>query len=141
MRVSVTLRGRVESGKLRLRKNNLWQACLVSLEGRDVMVTIEKETRQRTLKGNAYLHAILNEIMNYCGYATMEETKFAVKYKLGYVYTTENGRVYIAKTHLMNTVELNEFIQKLLAFANGELGLNLPTAEEHKAMNPDKYYE
>ena len=141
MRVSVTLRGHVSNGKVKLAKKKLWDACLVSLEGKDVLVTIERESRQRSLKQNSYLHAVLNAVKDECGYLTMEETKFAVKYKLGYVYITETGRVYIAKTHLMNTVELNEFIEKLLAFANGDLGLNLPTAEEYKAMNPDKYYE
>lgn len=140
MRTSVTLRGHVSNGKVKLTKKNLWDACLVSLEGKDVLVTIEREARQRSLKQNSYLHAILNAVKDECGYLTMEETKFAVKYALGYVYM-EDGTPKIARTSLMNKIELFEFIEKLRIWAQEFHNLHLPTPEEWKAMNPDKYYE
>lgn len=141
MRTSVTLRGHVNNGKIKLAKKNLWDACLVSLEGKDVLMTIEREARQRSLKQNNYLHALFKQIMDHCGYLDMEELKFMVKLALGYVERDEHGLMRVARTHLMNKVELSEFIEKLRAWAHTDLNLYLPTPEEWKAINPDKYYE
>lgn len=141
MRVSVTLRGHVSNGKVKLAKKNLWDACLVSLEGKYVLLTIEREAKQRSLKQNSYLHALFKQIMDHCGYLDMEEVKFAVKLALGYVQKDKYGLVKVARTHLMNKIELGEFIEKLRTWSHTSLGLYLPSPEEWKSINPDKYYE
>lgn len=141
MRVSVSLRGTIKNQRIKIHKKNLWDACMQSLEGREVTITLEQYSAQRSLEQNKYLHAMFNQIMEFCGYTDMAETKFSIKMTLGYSYKDQNGFVQVARTHLMNKIELGEFIEKLRAWAHVNLNLYLMTPEEYKAIHNDKYFD
>lgn len=141
MRIAVSLRGDVKQGKIKMHRKNLLDACIKSLEGKPIMLTIEQYSAQRSNKQNAYIHALFTAIMEHCGYLNLEEVKFNIKIILGYYTKDERGFVQVVRTHLMNKIEAYEFSEKVRAWAHTDLNLYLPTPEEYKILHPEKYGE
>lgn len=125
--------------------NKRWLAKYLSAnEGKRLGVYIERYSGNRSNKQNAYLHALISQIAEFMGELgsdPIETVKRHVKEELGYSYVNEKGVRVHAQTSKMSKMEFAEFVDKLRVWALTFLGLNLPTAEEFKALHRDKYPE
>lgn len=114
-------------------------------EGERVWVTIERYYRKRTVEQNRVLHWYFNEISDETG-MSMEEVKefFAHKFLTTEVVDgngeircdPETGEVMtrIRSTTELNTVEANEYSEKIRLFSNDFFNLQLPLPNENTEL-------
>ena len=107
------------------------QTYLDKLLSDGATIELKKIPKKRTLKQNAYVHALFQLWGFEYGY-NIDEAKAVVKTELGYVYE-RSGRTFLKRTSDMDTKELTEFIDKFRTWSahNGyylasadEMGLN-----------------
>jgi hypothetical protein len=97
-----------------------------------LLVTIEPYRKKRTLSQNAYLHLLLGIIADETG-NSIDDVKEAYRDMfLGKVPVTLGAeeRMVGRSTTTLETVEMNELIEKIRAHAAAELGISLPIPEE-----------
>ena len=103
-----------------------------------------KMVRKRTLKQNAYLHALFALFASEQGYAKheLENCKQDVKFALNYAKEID-GQVYYISTADMNTKQLALFIDKFRDWSLNEMDCYLPAADEMTVglLNIGEYYE
>lgn len=98
--------------------------------GEEVVVTIEKFVRERTIGQNGLFHKYVSIVAKETGNTT-EDIKTHVKKHYG--ARTEQGD--LKSTRDYTTVEMKRLIEGIHLFANQELGLELPNPEEFKNKN------
>lgn len=95
----------------------------------------KSEINIRSLNQNAYLHLIIGKIADELGY-THAEMKQLLKDEFGLYEigtnkkTGEEFRVY-KSTAKLTKKDFAEFTEKIILFANGSLGMNILSPEEH----------
>lgn len=102
---------------------------LTFLIKRGCMANLSEKRKKRTIKQNAYLHALFSLFGLNFGY-TIDEAKDLIKRDLKYIYE-KKGRIFLIKTSQMNTKELTIFIEKFRNFSNTKGGYYLPSADEY----------
>ena len=75
---------------------------------------IKKVTKKRTLNQNAYMHYLFSTIAKDTGEEDVEYIKHHFKSKYLKKYSTKKNIEYIWSTAKLNTVEIWEFIDKIL---------------------------
>jgi len=103
-----------------------YQGVLDSGEVIEVNICLHKT--KRNLEQNKRLHAMLQEIANQVWINgkqfSMEAWKEQLKQIFLVVIELPNGRLMANPTHKLNTKECAEFMQKVEAYAVGELGVS-----------------
>lgn len=97
---------------------------------KDWQYKVERRYRKRTTHQNSYLHALLTRIWRDIG----EELDYVKRhFKNQFLkWVSKNKWIeYIRDTSSLKTVELNEFIEKILN-QMAEFGYIYPTPEEYK---------
>lgn len=100
------------------------------MNGEEVVITIEKFVRERTIGQNGLFHKYVSIIAKETG-NTNEDIKSHIKKHYG--SRTEQGD--LKSTRDYTTVEMKRLIEGIHLFANQELGLQLPSPEEFKEKN------
>lgn len=106
-------------------------------EGERVWVTIERYYRKRTLEQNRVLHWYFNEISDETGMSMDEVKEFFASKFLTVDMVDNNGEIRcdpetgevmtrVKSTTELNTVEANEYSEKIRMWANEYLNLQLP---------------
>ncbi len=128
----------VKNGKLQPSTTKDILHILSGLEGKRVVITIDKLSTKRSLQQNAYLHllfTILTESLNDLGNNfTMLEVKELMKAKFALidVVNEESGEVLgkrIKHTSEMTKTQLNEFFESIIRWA-AEMNIILPYPSE-----------
>jgi len=128
----------VKGGKLQPTVTKQLLHILSGLEGKKVVITIEKLTAKRSLQQNKYMHllfSIFTESLNELGnnFTTKEVKELCkAKFALVDVANEQTGEILgqrIKATSEMNKEELGIFIDKVIQWAS-EFNIKLPLAGE-----------
>jgi len=125
-------RGRVENQRLKLQNPDGFKSLIVSLDGKEIELTVGKKKDRRTLDQNAYLWVINTLISNETGMETDEvhtylKERFAPKRKI----TVKGTETIIPKgTSQFTKEEFSEYIERIKRFAAIELGIVIPDSNE-----------
>lgn len=126
--------GRVEKQKLQLQDHDEFKALIVSLDGKDIELTLRKKKENRTLNQNDLLWAINTLIANELGWEKDDlheffKEKFSPKKKI----TVKGVETIIPKgTSQFTKDEFSEYIERIKRFAAIELGIVIPDNSEIK---------
>lgn len=129
----------VIEGKLIKNVSQLNQA-LKRYEGKEIIITIENVSRKRSSQQNRYIHRLftiftnaLNELGNEF---TMSDIKgiCAMKFLLIEEIDYSTGEIMqrLRGTSELSTTELNEFFEKIIAWAADMFGIILPYPNENE---------
>lgn len=124
-----------------LHAENFKSRCLMLLNKKCIVEITEKK-QQRTLKQNAYLHAILGFFGLQFGYR-IEEVKswyfkdacnpdLFVRYKQDVI--TGEKRKYLRSTSELTTEEMTTAIDRFRNWAADKAGVYIPSPDEHRLM-------
>lgn len=136
-------------GKVKLVMNE--SGCLTDFmeqldHGQRVWVTIEKYYRKRTNDQNSVLHWYLQEIADETGYERdWLKGFFADKYLKVDLLHAETGEILcdpetsevltrVRSTTELNTVEFNEYTEKIRMYANDFFNLQLPLPDQNAKL-------
>lgn len=120
--------GRIEHQKLQLQNPDEFKALIVSLDGKDIELTLGKKKENRTLNQNDLLWAINTLIANELGWEKDDlheffKEKFSPKKKI----TVKGVETIIPKgTSQFTKEEFSEYIERIKRFAAIELGIVIP---------------
>ena len=134
---------KVEGGKLN-RNRKLIKEALAQYEGKEIILSIERNKKKRSNEQNRYLHSMftilkteLNELGNNF---SMQEVKdmMKVKYIMVDMVNEQTGDVYgqrVKGTHECSTVQLMEFIDHVRKWAMDVFGIYLPLPGEQISIS------
>lgn len=112
-------------GKLLLDNKPEFTAHLHTLNGKKVNVSVEKQTRRRTLDQNAYYHGvILKRISEETG-QDPQSLHVAFKYKFSEKITL-NGLVIPQSTRTRDTIDFSAYCESIRQWAREFLNLDIP---------------
>lgn len=125
--IAPIFRATVENGKLHITNGPAFAKYIGSLNG-DVMVSVQKKRRRRTIKQNAWYNGVILPLISEKTGETTEAVHEAMKMHFN-VRIITIGRMVIpipGTTTTMTTTDFSEFIERVRAFAASELDLNIP---------------
>ena len=104
---------------------------LLKLKGLTVEVTVERRRKVRSNEQlNYYWGVVLQSIADECGYREREEIQ-GLHEELKKKFLPLKGKLQIAtSTGSLNTVEFNDYIEKVRAWASEYLSLYIPDPSE-----------
>ena len=126
------------------RSKEMREAILRNFAGKKIRITIERETRKRSLSQNAYIHILFNifaGLLNELGNDfEMEEVKEMMKFKFLKcdVVNEETGEKIgerIRHTSELSTTDFNLFIDQVIQYAAEEFSFQLPYPGEQININ------
>jgi len=127
--------GTVKNGKISKRTSMDIKEYIESLEGKRVMITVDRVKKSRSAQQNAYLHLMLNilkEGINDLGNTfSMIQIKEMMKYKFLKIeeVNEDTGEIIgerIKGTAELTTVEMSEFVNNVIEYAREEFNLTIP---------------
>lgn len=125
--------GRIEKGKVLLDNQNRYLVQLSKLEGQRIELVLRKEKSKRSINQNNYYFGVVVEILaDYCGYER-EEMHEALKEKFLSAIPDDHGLRKIKSTTKLNTIEMEEYLEKIRLWASVELNCYIPNPNESEA--------
>lgn len=125
--------GRIEKGKVLLDNQNRYLVQLSKLEGQRIELVLRKEKSKRSINQNNYYFGVVVEILaDYCGYER-EEMHEALKEKFLSAIPDDHGLRKIKSTTKLNTIEMEEYLEKIRRWASVELNCYIPNPNESEA--------
>ena len=130
---------RIRNGRMEFKQRSIFLSDIEKLKDGEYIVSVEKKKKKRSIDQNAYIHALftlLKDSLNELGNSfTMEQVKEMMKFKflLVEMYNKDTGALIgsrIRGTSELTTWELNEFFEKIIAYAADEFGIILPYPNE-----------
>lgn len=120
-------RATVQSGKLHISNGPAFSRYIGLLDG-DVLVSVQKKRRRRTLPQNRWYQGVILQLMSEKTGSTQDELHEAMKTMFNIKIITIGKRVVAipGTTTTMNTADFSEFIERVRAFAASELNLDIP---------------
>lgn len=106
---------------------------LQSMEGKNVKLVMTESKKQRTIKQNSYLWGVVYTFIAVeTGHTTEEIHTFMKKQFLPRDFITigKQDQEIEKSTTDLSTKEMNEYIEKIRAFAAQELQMNIPSPED-----------
>jgi len=130
---------RIRNGRMEFKQRSVFLSDIEKLKDGEYIVSVEKKKKKRSIDQNSYIHALftlLKDSLNELGNSfTMEQVKEMMKYKFLLVdmYNEDTGVLIgsrIRGTSELTTTELNDFFEKIIAYAADEFGIILPYPNE-----------
>jgi len=118
--------------------------CFESLEGKKVVITVDKVKKSRSDQQNRYLHlafSIFKDGLNELGNDfSMGEVKELLKYKFlkTEVFNEKTGETIgqrVKGTAELTTTEMSEFIDKMILYAKEDFNLTIPLPSQNIRIN------
>ncbi len=134
----------VKDGKLQRNVSAQLAKDLKEFEGKRVLIKITLKRRTRSLKQNAYLHALFtlfkDELNKLGNEFTSQEVKDICKCKFlnSEIANKETGEIIgnrIKHTSELNTMEMSEFIENIISWAADMFHIILPYPSEVLQMD------
>jgi len=93
---------------------------------------VTKERANRSNPQNAYLWGVVYKIISeHTGFSVDEVHEFCkLEFNSKMVHIGKDEVKIGLSTAIMNTLEFTEYIEKIVMFASGDLGLNIPKPNE-----------
>jgi len=127
-------RGRIENQRLKLLDPDSFKSLIISLDGKEIELTLGKKKENRTLNQNDLMWAINTLVANELGWEKDDlheffKEKFSPKKKI----TVKGVETIIPKgTSHFTKEEFSEYIERIKRFAAIELGIVIPDNSEIK---------
>lgn len=119
--------GLVAGRKLQLDSRDQFDTYLLSLEGKQVEVTVEKMKRKRTVDQNSYYWLILTTIGKELGYTSHDVHELMKSMFLKRPLWVRGKFVSTTRsTTSLDTIEMTEYIERIRQWAAEELNINIP---------------
>ena len=124
--------GKIENGNLKLDEADIFRGYILSFEGKEIQLTIEKKSKNVTIPQMRYYRGVLVPMVAKEMGDTHEETHDFLTSMFLKDYKELNGKRYtiIRSTTELNTIEFTEFIENVKRFSAIELHLVLPDARK-----------
>ncbi len=126
MTASATFQGSINSGKVVWKDREGIAKYIGTLEGKQVLITIEEHHGRRTIAANAYLHWVFGLIAEETGHSPADIKQF-MKERFLTVHTRRGKRV--RGTSSLNRAEFGLFIEDVCYWAAQFLGVVVPPPE------------
>lgn len=125
--------GVITDGKLKLQGRRVWEQALRRFPEGPVVVRVEAQKRRRTLRQNAFWHAVVIPLFaEHCGY-DFEDMKDALALELLPVEVTnmKTGKVTVVPGHTstLTTARFNDLIERAQRLG-AEMNLYIPDPGE-----------
>ena len=121
--------GQITDGKLLLDNKADFTGHLQSLDGKRVEVTVEKYRRKRTVDQNSYFHGVVIPLIAKETGEDPETVKAFLKEK--FAAKLPAFKTWIPKpTHLMDTVEMTELVERSRVWASEFLNTTIPDPQQ-----------
>lgn len=117
--------GKAEKGKLILADQQGFNLQICLLEGKEVVVTIAKKTKQRSLNQNRYYFGIVIKLISEVTGYTVDEAHDAMRFKFLRV-VNDRGLETARSTTDLNTAEMELYLSQIRIFASTDLGCFIP---------------
>jgi hypothetical protein len=127
--------GKIDRGKVLLDNPNKYLVQIGKLEGQRIEVVLRKQKTSRSNNQNSYYWGVVLELLTCTGY-TAEEMHEIMKYKFLQtikIIPDKKGMPYIKSTTKLNTIEMEEYLEKIRRFASMELNCFIPLPNEVEA--------
>lgn len=126
----IQLPGKIANGSFIPQSQRNMDNAMQILEGQNVVVTIEKPSKQRTNPQNAYLWGVPYKMI---ADETGDDVD-SVHHAMTEMFLTEPGNVVkkVKSTTKLSTVEFNEYVEKIIRWAAQFLGLYVPLPQEEQ---------
>ena len=130
MKSKVKIPGKVHGGTFTPSNERNWNNALLIHEGKDVVVTIEKPTKNRSNPQNSYLWAVPYKII---ADETGDDAK-SVHHAMAEMFLSSPGNVVkkVKSTTKLSTVEFNEYVDNVIKWAAMFLGVYIPLPNEEQ---------
>jgi hypothetical protein len=124
--------GQIVKGKLILDTPSRYLVQLSKLENKRIELTLKKEKSQRSLDQNSYYWGVVVEILrDYFGYETYEAEEVHDGLKLLFLRIHEDkGLKTMRSTKKLNTVEFEDYLEKIRRWAIKEHNCFIPSPNE-----------
>jgi hypothetical protein len=142
---SVELRhfGDVKDGKLNIHSKTLFKKDVQQYEGKEVEIIIKKRKKSRSLVQNGFYWGVLIPIIKHelveLGWKQARSTTWVSNLLKNHCLRIEEanedtGETWetIGETHLLSTVEWEEYIERIRDFVMKHLNIELPYPEKDK---------
>ena len=131
---SVYALGRVESGKLLLKNQQIFKEEIKTLNG-DIILTVSEGRGKRSLQQNKYYHSVVCGLISETTGYTPEEVHNFLKDKFlsnkhQMVIGNEERLIEEATTTKLTTKEFKDYIEKIQRWASEELNVSIPDPNE-----------
>ena len=128
--------GKIKDGVFIPQYSRNWQNALSIHEGKDVIITIEKPSKQRSNPQNNYLWGVpYKMIADYTG-----DDIDSVHHAMAEMFLTSPGNVVkkVQSTTKLSTVEFNEYVEKIIRWAAEFLSLYIELPNEKEMWGDTK---
>lgn len=110
-----SFRGRIHDGKIELRERSRFAGLIAALDGYEIVLTLKKYRKTRSLQQNKYLWGVVYPIFaEHLGYER-EELHDAMR--MLFLRRHEEKFVTVASTTSLNTLEMTEYIENIRRLA------------------------
>ena len=127
--LSARFRGKVKGGKFASLDPLAYALKLESLEGKDIVVSIDLYKEKRSLPQNAYYHTIVVKMIS----EHTGETPETIHKEMKSMFLRESlpmGGIEIKSTTKLKTNEFEEYLSKIRMWASSFLSLYIPNPGE-----------
>jgi len=122
----------VKEGHIEFENKALFNACIKRLEGKKIIINVQKYKTIRSLKQNAYYWSVVIPIMSEQWKCDEEQAHEALKEEFN-PDTNKECPFKIGKTTtLLSTTEFNIYLERIAIYAS-EQGILIPTPEDAEA--------
>lgn len=119
MTLTPTFFGHVKSGQLSFDHKDRFLSHIKSLNGERVIVTIGKAETTRTMSQNKYYWSCVVRILSrHCGYSE------------GEMHSELKKHFGVDSTTKMSLEEFGDYVESVIAWAQTDVGIQLPTPDE-----------
>lgn len=120
--------GKVEGGRIRLKDTLLFNSQVQKLEGCEVQITLTKRFNDRSSNQNRYYWGVVIKILcDHFGYFD-EEMHEAMKWM--FLRKTEGAIPTVLSTTRLNTLEFEDYVEKIRVWAMSEHEIKIPLPGE-----------
>lgn len=126
MKIAPIFYGSVENGKLKIRNREKFDEYIANLIG-EVVITVKKKRRTRTVNQNAYYWCILGIAADELGY---DPDELHTSFRSMFLTDRTTKIPLIRSTAKLSTVDFGIYLDKVLKQI-AELGIIIPTINEY----------
>ena len=137
--MKIEIESNVLNGKLK-KNRDLISEVIQSLEGKDIVITIEKKRKKRSNNQNAYYHGIVIPILKQGFYNNLGEhvgtdeihTFLKNRFLFKEIVNEQNAEIIKMpqSTTELSTIQFEEYLDKIREFATEFLSIQIPLPNE-----------
>ena len=121
-------RATVQKGKVVFHNVDLFNGFLISLEGKDVDVTVKKKKKTRSNPQNAFYWGVVIKLL--CETTGYNDDEMHNALKMLFLQDRSRKIPTLRSTTTLSTMEFEDYLEKIRIWASTELSCNIPLPNE-----------